>query len=66
VSRYASANAATLTTPPDALSERITEANRVDGELESFLGTLISDYELMGPSGLKARTGLMEHRYDAI
>lgn len=52
--------------PPAALSERIDDANRIEAELESFLNVLASEYELTGPNGLKARTGLMEYRHDAV
>jgi hypothetical protein len=31
-----------------------------------LLETLCLDYPLLGVQGLKQRTGLLEHRYDAI
>lgn len=51
---------------PEALAERIDEANEADEQLVSFLRILSSEYELTGPDGLKARSGLMEHRHDAV
>lgn len=35
-------------------------------ELLSAISTLLWDYPLLGPDGLKARTKLMEYRYDAV
>jgi hypothetical protein len=57
---------ATINPLPAELSLRITEANDADPELEKFLKTLGSEYELGGVNGLKARTGLLEHRHDAV
>jgi hypothetical protein len=51
---------------PVELSLRIAEANAADAELEAFLQILGSEYELGGTNGLKARTGLLEHRHDAL
>jgi hypothetical protein len=51
---------------PDDLENRIQEANSGQQDLMDFLGTLARDYELGGENGLKHRSGLMEHRYDAV
>ena len=51
---------------PDALAARIGALNQSEADLESFLNVLGSEYELTGPNGLKARTGLMEYRQDAV
>jgi hypothetical protein len=51
---------------PQELAERIKTANDQDKELEQFLGVLASEYELLGTNGLKDRSGLMEHRQDAL
>jgi hypothetical protein len=51
---------------PKELSQRIAEANKSDAELEAFLAILGADYELIGANGLKARTGLLEYRQDAV
>jgi hypothetical protein len=51
---------------PEPLAQRIEEANLADAELEAFLSILGSDYDLVGSNGLKARTGLLEHRHDAV
>lgn len=51
---------------PDDLAARVTEANTEEADLVSFLGVLAREYHLLGNDGLKSRSGLMEHRYDAI
>ena len=40
------------------------ERNREDEEIVSFLSEVLLPLELTGPQGLKARTGLIEWRYD--
>ncbi|TPI75362.1 ABC-three component system middle component 5 [Mesorhizobium sp. B2-8-9] len=57
---------ATESTVPQRLAQRVAEINVSQSDLMDFLATLASDYPLQGDNGLKARTGLMEHRYDAI
>lgn len=47
------------------LQERILRSNRQDEELMSVLKLLALDYRLSGAGGLKDRTHLLEHRYDA-
>lgn len=51
---------------PTELAARLHEINEEDPALESFLKTLAADYRLSGIDGLKHRTGLLEHRHDAI
>ncbi|WP_315766848.1 MULTISPECIES: ABC-three component system middle component 5 [unclassified Bradyrhizobium] len=51
---------------PPALAARLEEANYSEHDLADFLHILAVEYDLTGPNGLKARTGLMEHRQDAI
>jgi hypothetical protein len=51
---------------PAELVERSSAANERHADLMEFLGVLASEYELLGPDGLKARTGLLEHRYDPV
>jgi hypothetical protein len=51
---------------PKELAERVAKANEQDSDLIDFLAALASDYSLIGPDGLKARTGLLEYRYDAV
>lgn len=58
--------AATQKSLLEPLAKRIDDANKAEADLQEFLGVLGSEYELTGPNGLKARTGLMEHRHDAI
>jgi hypothetical protein len=50
--------------PP--LAARVEEANAADHDLVGFLHVLASEYNLTGSDGLKDRTGLMEHRQDAL
>nr|WIE92217.1 hypothetical protein P9270_003170 [Mesorhizobium sp. WSM4875] len=57
---------ATETAVPPQLAERVTQLNNSQSDLIEFLTVLASEYQLSGDNGLKARTGLMEHRYDAI
>ncbi|AMX95904.1 MULTISPECIES: ABC-three component system middle component 5 [Mesorhizobium] len=57
---------ATGSTIPRSLAERVAEINESQSDLMDFLATLASDYPLQGDNGLKARTGLLEHRYDAV
>lgn len=45
---------------------RINELNREQGKLVDFIKTLASEYTIYGSDGLKARTGLLEYRYDTI
>lgn len=51
---------------PPHLLERINADNAEQSGLMSFLITLATDYELLGSNGLKDRSGLMDHRYDAV
>ena len=51
---------------PEPVRLRAEAANAQDAELMSFLAKLAADYHVTGPRGLKDRTGLMEHRYDAV
>lgn len=57
---------ATETSIPPELAERVRKINESEADLMEFLATLAKDYSLSGDNGLKARTGLMEHRYDAL
>jgi hypothetical protein len=51
---------------PEELTQRIGAlATKEQKKLEA-LSALVSDYSLLGPDGLKARTGLLEYRYDAV
>jgi hypothetical protein len=51
---------------PQSITRRVAELNEQQLELMGFLKVLATEYELTGDSGLKARTGLLDHRYDAI
>jgi hypothetical protein len=51
---------------PEDIAVRVAAANSRDADLIEFLGVLASEYELLGPNGLKARTELMEFRYDPV
>src|SRR5229473_1533980 len=50
---------------PHEIAVRTEILNAEQADLIEFLSLLASDYELSGDNGLKARTGLLEHRYDA-
>ena len=54
------------TSIPETIAKRIKEANKNESQLMAFLKVLASEYALSGENGLKHRTGLMEHRYDAV
>ncbi len=56
---------ATFATLPSDLQGRVSEINEAQSDLVEFLRALATEYELLGPDGLKDRTGLMEHLYDA-
>lgn len=51
---------------PDDIAPRVNAANDSQADLMEFLGVLASDYKLLGPDGLKDRTGLLEYRYDPV
>lgn len=51
---------------PPELKSKIETANSLERELVEFLRALSQEYVLEGDNGLKARTGLMEYRYDAV
>lgn len=53
-------------TEPTELAARIDHANEIESPQMEAILSLVEDYALMGPDGLKARTGLIEYRYDAI
>ena len=48
------------------LNQRIQELNDSQSDLMDVLRSFCCDYEFLGSDGLKARTGLMEFRYDSI
>lgn len=48
------------------LAERVQAANRAEESLLEALRTIATDYRLEGVNGLKDRTRLLEHRYDAV
>ncbi|TYL90748.1 hypothetical protein FXB40_32190 [Bradyrhizobium rifense] len=50
---------------PVDLCARVNNANAADSQLMEMIVALATEYSLLGRDGLKARTGLLEHRYDA-
>lgn len=54
----------TIPTPPD-IEARADDQNAQNRDLMEFLDVL-SQYPLLGHNGIKARTGLLEYRYDAV
>lgn len=51
---------------PAALLARIDEVNEREVNIMKSIRSLLNDYVLLGPNGLKDRTGLLEFRYDAV
>jgi len=51
---------------PPQLASRVAAANEHDADLIEFLEVLAFEYELTGVNGLKDRTTLLDHRYDAV
>ena len=51
---------------PEVLGNRVREQNRNEKRLIELLKLMCSDYPLYGENGLKDRTQLLEHRYDAV
>ncbi|MGM4904673.1 ABC-three component system middle component 5 [Tardiphaga sp. 866_E4_N2_1] len=51
---------------PEPLAQRALNANANEPSLTDLIGVLTHEYPLTGRNGLKDRTGLLEHRYDAI
>ena len=52
---------------PEAILSRAAELNAAQADLMEFIRTIAGQYKLSdGLNDLKARTGLMEYRYDAI
>lgn len=52
--------------PPAELKARVSALNDEEKDLVGMLETMCASNELLGPDGLKKRSGLMEHRYDAV
>jgi hypothetical protein len=50
---------------PPTLAARVHDANTRDVELLTLVAVLANDYTLTGSGGLKERSQLLEHRYDA-
>ena len=48
------------------LGDRVKAANATEEDLIAALRAIAVDYQLEGANGLKHRTGLLEHRYDAV
>lgn len=51
---------------PSPLAERIRQVNANEAALIEALRVIAANYPLEGIGGLKERTGLLEHRYDAV
>lgn len=51
---------------PEDIAPRVRAMNDSQADLIEFLGILGSEYNLLGPDGLKDRTGLLEYRYDPV
>lgn len=51
---------------PDEVSARVRELNDKQSDLIEGLVVIANEYELIGSDGLKARSSLLEYRYDAV
>lgn len=51
---------------PNALLSLAKKRNEEEVSLLNFLNDFNREFELNGPKGLKARSGLMEYKYDAV
>lgn len=51
---------------PEGVSQRIDALNEQETEIMQALQAIVTEYNLLGADGLKARTGLLEYRYDAV
>lgn len=51
---------------PPEIEERVAEVNDAQADLLAFLGLLVTEYPFLGDQGIKARTGLLEYRYDSV
>jgi len=51
--------------PPELIG-RVQATNAEEADLLTALRTIATGYQLEGVNGLKDRTGLLEHRYDAV
>lgn len=47
------------------ISEKFYEESSIEKSLLNLIVDIIGDMKLFGPDGLKARTGLLEYRYDS-
>lgn len=56
----------TSTPLPSTLAKRIEQLNARDSSLLDVLRSLVTSYEFLGANGLKARSGLLEFRYDSL
>lgn len=52
--------------PEPGIDNRIYEINSQQEDFIELLQIICRDYSLLGENGLKRRTKLMEHRYDAV
>lgn len=50
---------------PEPLQAQIEDTNQSQQDLIEFLTALATEYELLGANGLKDRSGLLDHAYDA-
>jgi len=51
---------------PASLHKLIKKANERDSDVMCFLTELLDEIPIFGSNGIKARTGLLEYRYDSI
>lgn len=51
---------------PDQIIERVKLRNSNSPEMVKILKVIIENYDLRGENGIRARSGLLEYRYDPI
>lgn len=51
---------------PDAILARVKKRRETYSDVIDALSSINTEYILVGPTGLKARSNLLEHKYDAI
>ena len=51
---------------PEPLRDRVAEINLEERDVVQMLKTMCATNPLLGPDGIKERSGLMEYRYDVV
>ena len=51
---------------PEEINQKLTKTINNKSEIETFILSVVLQLPLLGDGGLKARSGLLEHKYDVI